>query len=41
MKRLAEMGALVLAALSAVETIAGAGAAVIIIGEAAKVWNLL
>lgn len=33
--------AIALAVLSALETVAGASAAIIIIGEAAKVWNLL
>ena len=41
MKRTLEIVAVAYAALSVVETIAGAGAALILIGEAAKWWNLL
>lgn len=40
-RRLITFGAVALTVASAIETVAGIGAAVIIIGEAAKIWDLL
>jgi hypothetical protein len=40
-KRLARFAVIVLAIASALETVAGIGAAVIIVGEAIKLWDLL
>ena len=41
MGRMLKYGAVALAVASAIETVAGIGAAAILIGEAMKLWDLL
>lgn len=41
MKRLAEIGAVLLGIFSGVETVASAGAVIIVFGEVIHLWDLL